>query len=74
MEEPRARWLFVYHKYRAHEAKRIVLGLIVLRVIVLGLAYDPDLPADDPLYPEMNGEFGVVLFGWFVGWWHDPGF
>jgi len=72
--ESKAKWLFVAQRDEPLFMRRLLVAIVVAGVVVFGVVVQKDYPADDPLWPDADGEIGLVVFSWFVGWWHDPGY
>jgi hypothetical protein len=51
-----------------------ITGILIRGVVLLGVLWKPNYPADDVCWPNAGGEIGIVLFNHIWGWWNDPGF
>ena len=41
---------------------------MVWAVVVLGFEIRPSFPKDDTEYPGFGASAGVIIFGWWIGW------
>ena len=69
-----ARWVWLRCEVNAAADFRHFSGLLLGGRFVVGFIWRRNYPADDPLWPGAGAEIGIVVWDWFLGAWHDPGF
>lgn len=57
-----------FEVYRSYTPTEWTVCLLVWAVVVLGFEIRPSFPKDDTEYPGFGASAGVIIFGWWIGW------